>query len=38
MAENAYVFFHPQYGGLRVVNNEEELIMNHSTLIKWNIL
>lgn len=22
MAENAYVFFHPQYGGLRVVNND----------------
>ena len=20
MAENAYVFYHPQYGGLRVVN------------------
>ena len=25
MAENAYVFFHPQYGGLRVVNNDEGL-------------
>ena len=25
MAENAYVFYHPQYGGLRVVNNEEGL-------------
>ena len=25
MAENAYVFYHPQYGGLRVVNNDEGL-------------
>ena len=25
MAENAYVFFHPQYGGLRVVNSDEGL-------------
>ena len=25
MAENAYVFYHPQYGGLRVVNNGEGL-------------
>lgn len=25
MKGNAYVFFHPQYGGLRVVNNDGEL-------------
>lgn len=25
MEGNAYVFYHPQYGGLRVVNNEEGL-------------
>ena len=25
MAGKAYVFYHPQYGGLRVVNNEEGL-------------
>ena len=25
MAENAYVFYHPQYGGLRVVNSDEGL-------------
>ena len=25
MEGNAYVFYHPQYGGLRVVRNEEGL-------------
>ena len=25
MAGKAYVFYHPQYGGLRVVNNDEGL-------------
>ena len=25
MEGNAYVFYHPQYGGLRVVNNDEGL-------------
>lgn len=25
MIENAYVFYHPQYGGLRVVRNNEGL-------------
>ena len=25
MAGKAYAFYHPQYGGLRVVNNEEGL-------------
>ena len=27
MAEKAYVFYHPQYGELRVVNNDEGIVL-----------
>ena len=35
MAENAYVFFHPQYGGLRVVNSDEGLFFCLEDLVTF---